>query len=71
MTSYNKTKYPGVRSKEVSTRSYKGKPDRYFLIRYGRESQTINEGVGFSSEGIDAKYASTVRAEIVTNPPRD
>jgi len=67
MTTYNKTKYLGVRFKEVSTRSYKGKPDRYFLIRYGRESQTINEGVGFSSEGIDAKYASTVRAEIVKN----
>ena len=67
MTSYNKTKYPGVRFKEVSTRSYKGKPDRYFLIRYGRESRTINEGVGFASEGIDAKYASTVRAEIVKN----
>jgi integrase len=67
MAIYNKTKYLGVRFKEVSTRSHKGKPDRYFLIRYGRESRTINEGVGFASEGIDAKYASTVRSDIVKN----
>ena len=57
----------GVRYKEVDTRQHKGKPDSYFLIRYGREGQTINEGVGFKSEGIDAKYASAERAEIVKN----
>ncbi|MDC1153369.1 hypothetical protein OAT06_05130 [Nitrospinaceae bacterium] len=67
MTAYNKTRYPGVTFKEVSTRTHKGKPDRYFLIRYGREGRTVNEGVGFSSEGIDAKYASTVRSDIVKN----
>ena len=67
MSIYNKTKYPGVRYKEVDTRQHKGKPDSYFLIRYGREGQTINEGVGFKSEGIDAKYASAERAEIVKN----
>ena len=67
MTAYNKTRYPGVRFKEVPTRTHKGKPDRYFLIRYGREGRTVNEGVGFSSEGIDAKYASTVRSDIVKN----
>ena len=67
MTAYNKTRYPGVRFKEISTRTHKGKPDRYFLIRYGREGRTVNEGVGFSSEGIDAKYASTVRSDIVKN----
>ena len=67
MSIYNKTKYPGVRCKEVDTRQHKGKADSYFLIRYGREGQTINEGVGFKSEGIDAKYASAERAEIVKN----
>ena len=67
MTTYNRTRYLGVRFKEVSTRTHKGRPDRYFLIRYGREGQTVNEGVGFSSEGVDAKYASTVRSEIVKN----
>ena len=67
MTTYNRTRYLGVRFKDVSTRTHKGKPDRYFLIRYGREGRTVNEGVGFSSEGVDAKYASTVRSEIVKN----
>ena len=67
MTAYNKTRYLGVRYKEVSNRTHKGKPDRYFLIRYGCKGRTVNEGVGFSSEGIDAKYASTVRSDIVKN----
>ena len=67
MTIYNKTRYPGVRFKEVLTRQHKGRADRYFLIRYGRDGRTINEGVGFASEGMDAKYASTVRSEIVKN----
>ena len=67
MPIYNKTKYPGVRYKEVGTRQHKGKADIYFLIRYGRDGQTINEGIGFKSEGIDAKHASIVRAEIVKN----
>jgi len=67
MTQYLKTKYPGVRVKESSTRKHKGKSDLYFTIYYTREGGTVFEGVGFSSEGIDAKYASTVRAEIVKN----
>ena len=67
MTQYLKTKYPGVRVKESSTRKHKGKSDHYFTIYYTREKKTVFEGVGFASEGIDAKYASTVRAEIVKN----
>ncbi|HIO23155.1 MAG TPA: site-specific integrase [Nitrospinaceae bacterium] len=67
MTRYLKTKYPGVRVKEAPTRKHKGKPDLYFTIYYTREGRTVFEGVGFSSEGIDAKYASAERAEIVKN----
>ncbi len=67
MANYQKTKYPGVRVKKSSTRKYKGRPDLYFTIYYTREGGTVFEGVGFTSEGIDAKYASTVLSEIVKN----
>ena len=67
MTHYLKTKYPGVRVKEAPTRKHKGKADLYSTIYYTREGRTVFEGVGFKSQGIDAKHASTVRAEIVKN----
>ena len=67
MENYQKTKYVGVRFKRSPTRKHKGKPDLYFTIYYTRERKTVFEGVGFASLGIDAKYASTVRAEIVKN----
>ena len=67
MENYQKTKYIGVRFKRSPTRKHKGKPDLYFTIYYTRERKTVFEGVGFASLGIDAKYASTVRAEIVKN----
>jgi integrase len=67
VTRYLKTKYPGVRVKKIPTRKHKGKPELYFTIYYTRERRTVFEGVGFSSEGIDAKYASAERAGIVKN----
>ena len=67
MKNYQKTKYVGVRVKKSPTRKHKGKSDFYFTIYYTRENKTVFEGVGFSSEGVDAKYASTVRSDIVKN----
>ena len=67
MENYQKTKDVGVRVKESSTRKHKGKADRYFTIYYTRERKTVFEGVGFASEGVDAKYASTIRSDIVKN----
>lgn len=67
MENYQKTKYVGVRVKKSPTRKHKGKSDLYFTIYYTRENKTVFEGVGFSSEGVDAKYASTVRSDIVKN----
>ena len=34
MTTWKKTKFPGVRYKEPGTRRFKGKPEKYFSIRY-------------------------------------
>jgi integrase len=67
MANYQKTKYPGVRFKESPTRKHKGRSDCYFTIYYTREGRTVFEGVGFASNGVDAKYASTVLSRIVNN----
>lgn len=65
--SYKKTKFPGVRVREHTEKRHEGKPDKYFLIRYGRDGRMISEGVGFSSEGITAQVASTTRTDILKN----
>ena len=67
MSDWKKTRFVGVRVKESPTRKYKGKADKYFLIRYGKDGKIIQEGVGWSSEGITAQYASNLRGEILSN----
>ena len=61
------TVYPGVRFRKHSKRKHKGKFDRYFTIRYYRDRIRIEEGVGWSSEDMNAKKASEKLAELNTN----
>jgi integrase len=67
MSNYKKTKFPGVRVREHPEKRYQGKADKYYLIRYGRESRMVAEGVGFASEGITPQLAATIRTEIIKN----
>jgi integrase len=67
MTNWKKTRFVGVRVKESPVRTHKGKPDKYFLIRYGKDGKIIQEAVGWASEGITAQLASNLRAEILSN----
>jgi len=65
--SYKKTKFPGVRVREHPEKRHQGKPDKYYLIRYGRESRMVAEAVGFASEGFTPQLAATIRTEIIKN----
>jgi len=67
MTDWKKTRFVGVRVKESPKRTYRGKSDKYFLIRYGKDGKIIQEGVGWTSEGITAQFASNLRATILSN----
>jgi integrase len=64
---WGNTQYPGVRFREHKTRKYRGKPDRYFVIRYKRQGKLIGESVGWSSQGMNAQKANSIRSEIVQN----
>lgn len=55
-----KTKYPGVRYREA-------KQDRWYAIRHTHCGTTKEEGVGWASDGITAKKASLVLAQIKHN----
>ena len=60
------TKFVGVRSREDSKKRYRGRPDRYYFIRYRRGKQ-VEEGVGWASDGMTPQQASNLRGEIVAN----
>lgn len=42
---------PGVRYREHGTRRHGKKPDRYWCVQYRRNGQTINEAIGWWSQG--------------------
>ncbi len=62
-----KTQYPGVRYREHQTRKTdNGTLDRYFFIRYRLHGKLKEEGVGWSSQGMNAKKASLQLAALQT-----
>lgn len=67
MSKYISTQYPGIRYRQHKERKVNGKLDRYFFIRYKRAGKTIEEGTGWSSNGMNAQTANRLRAEIVQN----
>ena len=63
------TSQTGVRVREHKTRKYRGKPDKYFIIRYYDSVRKVyrEEGAGWSSQNMTATRAAGLRAEILGN----
>jgi integrase len=58
MSKWKPTKFPGVRYYDHPTRKHGVKFDQYFSIRYQRDGQRIEEGLGWSSENMTAEKAA-------------
>jgi integrase len=58
------TQYAGVRYYEHPKRKHKGKPDRYFSIRYRFNRKLKEEGLRWSSEGMTAAQAYEILAGL-------
>lgn len=63
------TSQTGVRFREHKTRKYRGKPDKYFIIRYYDSVRKIRqeEPAGWASQKMTATKAAGLRAEILGN----
>lgn len=61
---WHKTKYPGVRYREHTTRKHGVQYDRYFVINYKLNGKLKNEAVGWASDGWTAEKAHQERAEL-------
>lgn len=57
----------GVRYYEHTTRKHKGKPDRYYSVRWYRRSKTLEEGIGWSSEGWKISEIVNIRHKLQQN----
>ena len=64
---WSKTRFPGVRYWESTSRHHKGKADRCYVIRYKRHGATISETIGWASDGVTPQFASNLRGQIINN----
>lgn len=63
-----KTKYPGVRYYEHTSRRNGRSPDRYFSIRYYTgDGKRVEEAIGWASEGWSAEQAADIRSQLRKN----
>ncbi|WP_319761094.1 tyrosine-type recombinase/integrase [Maridesulfovibrio sp.] len=57
----------GVRYYEHATRKYKGNPDKYYSVRWYRQGKTLEEGIGWSSEGWKVAEIADLRHKLQQN----
>ncbi len=58
------TGYPGVRYRKHPTRKHGVKFDQYFAVRYQKDGERIEEGVGWASEKMNGEKAALILAEL-------
>jgi len=64
-TKWHGTKYPGVRYREHPTRKHGSvKPDQYFAIRYQKDGNRKEEGLGWATGGWSARKSSLVLEKL-------
>lgn len=63
-TTWQGTKFPGVRFREHPTRKHGIRKDQYFAIRYQQDGKRQEEGLGWASEGWSAQRAFEKLAEL-------
>lgn len=56
--------FPGIRYYKHNTRKHGVKFDQYFSVRFQFNGKTIEEGLGWASEGMTAEKAYQIRCEL-------
>lgn len=65
--SKQQSKYPGVRYREHPTRKHGVQRDRYYFIRYQKDKERVEEGLGWASQGMTAEKAFQKLCELKQN----
>lgn len=64
MAKWKSTKYSGVRYREHKTRKHGIRQDQYFSIRYQKDGERKEEGVGWASEGWSPQKVAIKLSEL-------
>ncbi|MEZ6855018.1 tyrosine-type recombinase/integrase [Halodesulfovibrio aestuarii] len=57
----------GIRYYEHEDRKYRGRPDRYYAVRWSRQGKVKEEGIGWASQGWVAADLITMRNQLQQN----
>ncbi len=63
-TKWIKTEIPGIRFREHPTRKHGIRADRYYSVRFQVNGKAIEQGLGWSSQGVNQNKAAAVLAEL-------
>ena len=67
MPNWNSTRFNGVRYREHPTEKHRGRPKKYFVVRYKRHGRLVEEAIGWESSGTNAQVCADIRGQILTN----
>ncbi|MBU4526537.1 MAG: site-specific integrase [Desulfomicrobium sp.] len=67
MREYIKSKYPGVRYREHETRKSGRGPDKYIVIRYTVNGKTVQEALGWVTQGGSIERAADILGALKQN----
>lgn len=67
MSSWKSSRYSGVRYREHPTEKFRGRPKKYFVIRYKRHGRLVEEAIGWESTAINAHKCADIRNQILSN----
>ncbi len=63
-TKWIKTEFNGIRYKEHPTRKHGVKPDRYYNLRFQSDGHSVDQSLGWASEGMTLHKAALVMADL-------
>ena len=67
MASWKSSRHSGVRYREHPTEKFRGRPKKYFVIRYKRHGRLAEEAIGWESTEVNAHKCADIRNQILSN----
>ena len=67
MAIWKGSRHSGVRYREHPTEKFRGRPKKYFVIRYKRHGRLAEEAIGWESTEVNAHKCADIRNQILSN----
>ena len=67
MAIWKSSRHSGVRYREHPNEKFRGRPKKYFVIRYKRHGRLAEEAIGWESTEVNAHKCADIRNQILSN----